>query len=953
MPAPRGVVALLASFLVAAATMAATLPLELAAAGSAWPPSSGLVLAEVMTGGVSASDEYVEIANAGAMAEDLGGCELVYVTASGTTVTRKASFAGPLLLVPGGHLLVANSAGIYGPLADSTYSGGLAADGGSLALRRVDGTVVDAVGWGTAANSYVEGTAAPAPPAKSSLERLPGGSGGNTQDTNDNRADWFVQANPVPQSLKSTPVPGPSMTATPEPTGTPTPSPTPAPTGTPAPSPTPGQTGTPTPTSTPEPTGPPEPTGTLTPSPASTPTATPTPIGTPSAPPTPTATRSQQPTASPPAPSSSTEPTPQLETIAAARAEAVGSRVHVAGIVTVGPGLVGADGLFAIEDSSGGIFVRLSTTAEGLAVGRPIEIDGTLAAPYGQLEIRNLGMLVVGTDDREPSPNLVELSDVGEQTEGSLVTVRGTVDSVETDSGRLTIELGDGTSVVRVLADPPTGLSKSDVVRGDVVVVAGIVGQHATATGRLDGYRVWLRRRSDLAVDPPTVTEPPNPPSAPTEEPVHRDLASALGTRGATVDVEAAVTATTGLLDLGNPTIVVDDGTAAVAVILPDATDAPPVGMRVRITGKVGRWEGGPTVIASQVTAEGELQAIAPRPVAGSLDGSVEWQLVRVCGRIDKYTRAGARWRLDMLVDGHPVVILGAPAAAVDVAKDSVGRLAVVGGSVRRSTSDSSAFQLLPRMSLDFRLGPPPTTLGAGVAAGSARASGAGDSSAGAGDRGVEIGSLADYLGQNVTVAGLVTDTATGTATIDDGTGEVRIGGPSAADALAMLEPGDAIEVTGQVGQDDLGLIIEVNPASVIDMPGDGLDARASQGPGGGLMVAASTPVSAASLAAAIAMRRSSPAALPPDGIAILAVIIVLLAVVALALTVFVAVAPDSAPASVLARRCGSLRRFRLMTPSQSSAIVARLTLPWRRRGRDDGHGEGREDGRQEGQVRG
>ena len=78
------------------------------------------------------------------------------------------------------------------------------------------------------------------------------------------------------------------------------------------------------------------------------------------------------------------------------------------------------------------------------------------------------------------------------------------------------------------------------------------------------------------------------------------------------------------------------------------------------------------------------------------------------------------------------------------------------------------------------------------------------------------------------------------------------------------------------------------------------------------------------------------------------------LAVAALRLaTVFVAVAPDSAPASVLARRCGSLRRFRLMTPSQSSAIVARLTLPWRRRGRDDGHGEGREDGRQEGQVRG
>ncbi len=73
-------------FLVAAAAAAATLPPGLAAAGPAWPPSSGLVLAEVMTGGASASDEYVEIANAGPTAADLGGCELVYVTASGATL---------------------------------------------------------------------------------------------------------------------------------------------------------------------------------------------------------------------------------------------------------------------------------------------------------------------------------------------------------------------------------------------------------------------------------------------------------------------------------------------------------------------------------------------------------------------------------------------------------------------------------------------------------------------------------------------------------------------------------------------------------------------------------------------------------------------------------------------------------------------------------------------------
>ena len=37
-------------------------------AAVAWPPSSGLVVAEVVTGGASASDEYVELANASATA---------------------------------------------------------------------------------------------------------------------------------------------------------------------------------------------------------------------------------------------------------------------------------------------------------------------------------------------------------------------------------------------------------------------------------------------------------------------------------------------------------------------------------------------------------------------------------------------------------------------------------------------------------------------------------------------------------------------------------------------------------------------------------------------------------------------------------------------------------------------------------------------------------------------
>src|ERR1035437_4652299 len=215
MPAPRRVFLPCASILVAVAMLAGTSRLGYAGTPTSWPPSSQLLLAEVVTGGASASDEYVEITNAGSTSVDLGGCDLAYVTATGATITRKPLFASPLLLDPGRHLLVANSAGIYGPLADATYTGGLAADGGSLALRRGDGTVIDAVGWGTATNAYREGSVAPAPPARSSIERRPGGAGGNIQDTNDNAADWLVQSSPIPQSLVSAPVPAPAETPSP------------------------------------------------------------------------------------------------------------------------------------------------------------------------------------------------------------------------------------------------------------------------------------------------------------------------------------------------------------------------------------------------------------------------------------------------------------------------------------------------------------------------------------------------------------------------------------------------------------------------------------------------------------------------------------------------------------------------------------------------------------------
>jgi hypothetical protein len=823
MCAPRGLGVFLAACLVLVAGLSAAVPPGAAAEPVSWPVSSSLLLAEVMTGGASASDEYFELYNAAGSAADLGGCEVVYVTATGGTTTRKAAFDARLTLGPGAHLLVANAAGSFASLADATYTGGLAADGGSLVLRQVGGAVIDAVSWGTAANAYVEKAAAPPPPARSSIERRPGGAAGNGVDTNDNSADWFVQSNPVAQPQPSAqPTPSETPTAAEPPTEQPSPTVSPSQDESPATS-EPTQTSTTGPGSSATPTVEP----TSEPSPA--PTAQPTPTATPTA--RPTATPTAEPTEEP------TAPPVGLESIATARSQAVGTRVHLAGVVTAAPPQVlGSECLIAITDESGGIFVHLPSPVAAVEIGTAIDVVGVLAAPYGQLEVRELEWLGLGEIGDAPLPLEVELPNVGEWLEGSLVAVEGTVDSITTDSGRLAIVLGDGQTEVRALADPASGIPKGSLIRGARLRLSGIVGQRATALGRLDGYRLWLRMPADLALvalpSPSPTTSPvatPRPSVAPSSVPVFRDLATGLAVRGRLVDVEATVTAPAGIIDWGGPTIVVDDGTAAVAVVLPVGVASPRVGVRVRVAGKVGSLHSGRRVVATLLEWLGEGSAIQPLTVTGTLGAENEWRLVQVCGRISRVTRAGSRWRIDVTVGGRAVAVLGEPGAGISASGLMAGRLALVSGIVRRSTSDPSSFAVLPRSARDLTLGPAPQSSDqpAGPALGG-YASASPESSGGAGGRVVAVADLAAHEGEMVTLAGLIVDTSAG-LTLDDGTGKARLGGAAAADALALLEDGDAVEVTGLVSRDAAGLLIDVDPDRIVSVAGAGPDEAAAQ----------------------------------------------------------------------------------------------------------------------------
>jgi hypothetical protein len=148
----------------------------------------------------AATNEFVEIVNSGSATADLSGWKLVYRSATGTSDTALDTIPDGTSLAPGAFYLFGGSGYTGPPAADQSFSQGLAAAAGGLAIRDANGTIVDSVGYGsTAANGFVEGTPAPAPPATaapgSSDVRKPDG-----HDTNNNSGDFTVVAPPTPRA---------------------------------------------------------------------------------------------------------------------------------------------------------------------------------------------------------------------------------------------------------------------------------------------------------------------------------------------------------------------------------------------------------------------------------------------------------------------------------------------------------------------------------------------------------------------------------------------------------------------------------------------------------------------------------------------------------------------------------------------------------------------------------
>ena len=324
--------------------------------------------------------------------------------------------------------------------------------------------------------------------------------------------------------------------------------------------------------------------------------------------------------------------------------------------------------------------------------------------------------------------------------------------------------------------------------------------------------------------------KPSSKPSAGTPSVV--SVAAALRTSDRDVAIDAVVTAAATLLDASGRRIVVEDATAAIEILLPKDTPAPGVGVRVRAVGRVGTAYGAPRLRATALETLGTRAAPAPMRVHGALTSAHTWRLVAIAGRVDSVRKLGERWRAEVVVGTQRVVVVGQPGAGIAVGSIVEGRAIEVTGIVRPaypSAADKRA-SLLPRSTADVRVAGAPAqgtghggTGGGATTVGSTTAGGQGTGGdPGSNARGTtqhvpdaDLADLESALGTTVRVGGLVVELDATGFRLDDGTAVGRIVLADAAlEWLPLIEPGDAINVTGRVEQLDDGSI-----AVVVDDP--------------------------------------------------------------------------------------------------------------------------------------
>ena len=187
--------------------------------------------------------------------------------------------------------------------------------------------------------------------------------------------------------------------------------------------------------------------------------------------------------------------------IAEARSLPLGTVVTVDGDVTVPSGAFSSstfDQGFAIQDHSGGIYVSVSDN-NGFAPRQQVRVTGELADNgFGLLVLINVTELKPHGTGPKVRPQPVATGDVGEATEGTLVTMTGTITQpiVNDLPFGFIVVVNDGSGEVNSFVCASTGIDVSGLSPGQTIEVTGFSGQFA------DHFEVDPRFQSDIKILP-------------------------------------------------------------------------------------------------------------------------------------------------------------------------------------------------------------------------------------------------------------------------------------------------------------------------------------------------------------------------------------------------------------------------------------------------------------------
>ena len=186
--------------------------------------------------------------------------------------------------------------------------------------------------------------------------------------------------------------------------------------------------------------------------------------------------------------------------IAEARTLPQGTEVTIDGSVTVPSGAFSSstfDQGFAIQDRTGGIYV---STPDNLGFGlrQQVRVTGTLADTVlpGLLVLVDVTEVKAVKSGPKVQPLSVLTGDVGEETEGKLVTITGTIIQpiVNDLPFGFIIFVNDGSGEVHSFVCASTGIDVSGLSPGQTVEITGFSGQFA------DAFEVDPRTQSDIRI---------------------------------------------------------------------------------------------------------------------------------------------------------------------------------------------------------------------------------------------------------------------------------------------------------------------------------------------------------------------------------------------------------------------------------------------------------------------